>query len=534
MALETRGLRFRETMAGYMSPAGSFRAGYRWGKAAGGDVRFTATIAIPNIDSFLQDPEHRAALTASLDYDGLGWDLPVKAGRFHLFCRRNGRTRMLYYLPFTCSGQRYLLFGQKFVGDRPGLHVWRDLTSLQTQLLRLDESGEPVGEPLARGILTIGLPSVVRQFSTFRTFGATGPLGVVSLYARFLNGCTRELAEAYRLRFPNQRALPRFQPFPGTAEAPAPPPAQSAAPPPAQPAPPPKPSLLLSGDHVCFDELVEGLDLGCLEYVLDEERVDRYLAATGADNPRYSAEAGDQRVAPPAILASDTLRLTANRYRVTGGIQVGQRLELANPPRVGERIVVRGRLAEKFRHKSRPFFVLESTTEDEDGRLLLRSRAVNLLSLERETEVGRVEVSGPAEGRRFKQPSGQPLPPVVRLVNQEHMTLFEDEGRVNIHTDDEFARAHDLPAAIAAGNHTLSFIVELLHDAFGDDYLHDSVLDVRFVAPVYAGDRVRAGGVITQREPSATGQRLTVAVWCENQRGRLVAAGTAELTLRSA
>jgi len=73
----------------------------------------------------------------------------------------------------------------------------------------------------------------------------------------------------------------------------------------------------------------------------------------------------------------------------------------------------------------------------------------------------------------------------------------------------------------------------MLHDAFGEDYLHDSVLDIRFVAPVYAGDRVRAGGVITQREPSAAGECLTIAVWCENQRGRLVAAGTAQLTLRS-
>ena len=521
MALTTRGLRFRETMAGYMSPAGSFGAGYRWGKLAGGDVRFTATIAIPDFDGFVQDPEHQAPLTARLDYAGLGWGLPVKAGRFHLFCRRNGHTRMLYYLPFACNDQRYLLFGQKFVGDRPGLHVWRDLTSLHTQLLRLDESGQPVDEPLAKGILTIGLPSVLRQLSTFRAFGTTGPLGVASLYARFLTGCSRELAEAYGLPFSNPRPLPIFEPI----EAPAPP---------TQPAPRPRPSPVLCGDHVSFDDLTEGLDLGCLEYVLDEERVGRYLAATGADNPRYSAEAGEQRVAPPAILASDTLKLAGNRYRIGGAIQVGQHLELANPPRVGKRITVRGRLAEKFRHKGRPFFVLESTAEDEDGRLLLRSRVVNLLSLERESEDGSVEVSGPAEGRRFKQPSGQPLPPVVRLVNKEHMTLFEDEGRVGIHTDDDFARAHALPAAIAAGNHTLSFIAEMLLDAFGDDYLHDSSLDARFLAPVYAGDRVRAGGVITQREPTPAGERLTVAVWCENQRGRLVAGGTAQVTLRSA
>ncbi len=91
MALTTRGLRFHETMAGFMSPAGSFRAGYRWGKVAGGEVRFTAAIAIPDLDAFLQDPEHPAALTARLDYDGLGWDLPVKAGRSTTFRKRRKR-----------------------------------------------------------------------------------------------------------------------------------------------------------------------------------------------------------------------------------------------------------------------------------------------------------------------------------------------------------------------------------------------------------------------------------------------------------
>jgi len=234
------------------------------------------------------------------------------------------------------------------------------------------------------------------------------------------------------------------------------------------------------------------------------------------------------------MLASDTLKLMGNRYRIGGGIQVGQRLELVSPPRVGQRIRVRGRLAEKFRHKGRPFFVLESTSDDEDGRLLLRSRTVSLTSLERVSEDGSIEVTGPAEGRRFKQPRGQPLPPVVRLVTQAHMVLFEDEGRVSIHTDDDVARAHALPAAIAAGNHTLSFVIEMLLDAFGESFLSDSSVDVRFLAPVYAGDRVRAGGVITQRHPAAEGERLTIAVWCENQRGRLVAGGTAEISLRSA
>jgi len=219
------------------------------------------------------------------------------------------------------------------------------MTSLHTQLVRLDGSGQPVGEPLAKGILTITLPSVLRQLSTFRTSGAPGPVAIASLYARFLTAMHTELAQAYGLPFPNQRPAEQLP-----AEAPSPPP------PSAEPAPPPKPSLALCGDHVSFDELTEGVDLGCLEYVLDEERVGRYLAATGADNPRYCPEAADQRIAPPAILASDTLRLSGNRYRITGA-SGRQSLELMNPPRVGKRIIVRGRLPEKFRHKGRPFFV---------------------------------------------------------------------------------------------------------------------------------------------------------------------------------
>ena len=85
MALATPGLRFRQTMAGYMSPAGSFRTGYRWGKVAGGDVRFTATIAIADLDEFFQDPEHQALLTARLDYAGLGRRSPILAAMLTVF-----------------------------------------------------------------------------------------------------------------------------------------------------------------------------------------------------------------------------------------------------------------------------------------------------------------------------------------------------------------------------------------------------------------------------------------------------------------
>jgi len=290
-----------------------------------------------------------------------------------------------------------------------------------------------------------------------------------------------------------------------------------------------------------FDELEVGLDLGQLEYLLDQETLDRYLGAIQADHPRYRPNAGPQRIAPPSITAADALKLVESQYDISAAIHVGQWLEMVNPPLVGKRVTVRGRLADKFRRRGRPFAVLESTSQDEDGRLLVHSRTVGLLSLEREeaSDEGGSGAAAPVTS----SPAGEELPPVVRTVTLEHMRLFEPQGRHSIHTDDEVARAYGLPAAIAAGSQTLAHISEMLFAFFGDDYLYDSLLDVRFLTPVFAGDQVTARGVIQERQacpepgrraaPTPTrSERLHLNVWCQNQRGQHLIDGTAQVTVR--
>jgi len=200
MADDTYGLRFSEVMAGYMAPAADFASGYRLGRASATAVRFQATISIADLDRFLQELEHEAPMTALVDYAGLGSNLPAHDGRFNLFCRRDGHKRILYRLPFDCGNQRYILFGQKFIGDRPGLNVWRDMTTLHTELWVPGPAGEPVGAPLARGILTISLPAVIRQLSTFQPLGHPSLLTLLSMHARFLASFTREIADTYGRR----------------------------------------------------------------------------------------------------------------------------------------------------------------------------------------------------------------------------------------------------------------------------------------------------------------------------------------------
>ena len=128
--------------------------------------------------------------------------------------------------------------------------------------------------------------------------------------------------------------------------------------------------------------------------------------------------------------------------------------------------------------------------------------------------------------------AGAELEPVSRVVTLEDMLLFEPEGEKNIHTDDEVARAAGLPAAIAAGVQFMSYIFEMLQREYGFHSVEGTVLDVRIREPVFAGDTLTAGGRVTEVQADDSGSRVSLEVWCENQRGGHVIAGTAQVPVR--
>ncbi len=124
---------------------------------------------------------------------------------------------------------------------------------------------------------------------------------------------------------------------------------------------------------------------------------------------------------------------------------------------------------------------------------------------------------------------GTELTPISHRMTMEDMILFSDEGDRNIHTDDDVAQAAGLPAAVVAGVQMMAFIFEMLHQEYGIDSVPGTVLDVRFRAPVLAGDTVTANCRVTDNEGQGNGQLLSLEVWCENQRGEQVITGTAQV-----
>jgi cholesterol oxidase len=200
-AAASGGLRFSEAMRGYMGPGDEHRAGYEAGRSAGRRVEFRVAIVIDDMDRFLDDPGHEATVSGEIDIAGIGSRMLIEAGRFHLMCRREGRRRMLYHLPFSREGRHYLLSGEKRIEDDPGFDVWKDNTTLFAELTEVGADHVAVGPPLLIGVLTISPLAVLRQLTTFRTLGAGGPLAALSTHVRFMRFFSREIRATYG-RFP--------------------------------------------------------------------------------------------------------------------------------------------------------------------------------------------------------------------------------------------------------------------------------------------------------------------------------------------
>ena len=135
--------------------------------------------------------------------------------------------------------------------------------------------------------------------------------------------------------------------------------------------------------RVAFHEMVAGADLGSFEYEVSEALVRRHLEAT---HQSPYPEQGGQRLAPVSLLASDGIRLVEARYDISESVHAGQRLEVLNPPIVGCRVTVRGRLVDKFEKGGRHYTVIETVSQDDRGRLLARGRMVGVVRYRPEGE----------------------------------------------------------------------------------------------------------------------------------------------------
>jgi hypothetical protein len=186
------GVAFREVMAGWFAiGARDTHEGAQRGRADGTRLAMRVAIHIPDVPSFIRDPEHRAELGGTVAHASLGGTVASTAGVFRLFSPPPAAphdtgpgVRMVYELGLMHDGAPHWLTGYKTVTGRAPWRLWPETTTLFTTLHR---GGDASGPVVGAGILQLGPLDFGAMLTTMRPAGGGG-IGTIAHFGAFFAG----------------------------------------------------------------------------------------------------------------------------------------------------------------------------------------------------------------------------------------------------------------------------------------------------------------------------------------------------------
>lgn len=184
-------LNVNEWMKGYVGiGATDFAAGFAQGLAQATYLEYEVRISIDDIDRFVAEPAHVAAMTGHISCDAFGGVCPLLPSTFNMFVDgADPKLKYMFYrMPFeTHDGRAFTLLGTKTLHDDKGFDLWSDITTLDVRIF----AGGTVGidlatpapgpvpvdaPPIAVGILHVQSLDNIRAAMSFRT-----PAGLLHL-----------------------------------------------------------------------------------------------------------------------------------------------------------------------------------------------------------------------------------------------------------------------------------------------------------------------------------------------------------------
>ncbi len=188
------GVQFTETMRGFFGiEAKDYNAGYAQGKKVGANFEFTLTIQTEDIDDFVNDPNHSAAMIGTMNAPSLS-SFPMTAlqGEFNLFIENpddEARKKMAYRIQLRSKeGQDYFFEGFKDIYNDRRLDVWKDTTTL---FITVYEGTSKAGKVMGKGKLVIRIADFMRQIKTMKAIHAPNKregLRAVKTFGKFFAG----------------------------------------------------------------------------------------------------------------------------------------------------------------------------------------------------------------------------------------------------------------------------------------------------------------------------------------------------------
>lgn len=130
---------------------------------------------------------------------------------------------------------------------------------------------------------------------------------------------------------------------------------------------------------------------------------------------------------------------------------------------------------------------------------------------------------------------GDSLPELVKHVTQREINMYaEASGDFNpIHIDESFAAQTPFGGTIAHGMLILAYVSEMMTAAFGQSWLKEGKLSVRFKAPARPGDDLNITGKISSIEQEQGDLYVNCGLETRSQRGETIVVGKATVKSRS-
>jgi hypothetical protein len=140
------------------------------------------------------------------------------------------------------------------------------------------------------------------------------------------------------------------------------------------------------GERTSFEEIEIGQGLGVLEWEVTPELIDKQCAMDDDYDPLFSLDNGPfgSRVAPPQISYRPPRWLFSRNFNVRG-VFYRWEMENINPIRPNTKIIVSGKITDKWIKDNREYVEFESVGVDEKGLLLFKTRRVHVLDVIKRT-----------------------------------------------------------------------------------------------------------------------------------------------------
>ena len=295
-----------------------------------------------------------------------------------------------------------------------------------------------------------------------------------------------------------------------------------------------------------YENILLHEDFGPIYEMVDDYRVKRFAFMMDDYHPWYFGESPfGKRIAQAGILANEVLQLFTQVYdpNTVVGLHTHEELWFVNPICVPERVRLYGQYVEKYERRGKGYVVMVANARGEDGRVLFRHRGVEILHIDPGPVIGKSTAEAPerrvtGEYRKDLEPMsraklaiapGTPLVPLHKQPVQDQIAVFSMVGKHvrNAHTDIQVARRAGLKDTLAQGMMESIYLTELLTSFFGPTWFTSGWQKVKFIRPVYCGEKLTARGVVTGERREGGETRLELEVWVENAASEMTAAGWA-------